>query len=347
MDTDQRKLLRKFLDGQCSSQEQRQVKMLLDTPEGKAAMQELMEEQDVLAGLYASPGADERGLDDKVEIWKEQVRERIASTEGSGSRPVRKLRFLRMAAVWTGILFAGGVGVWQIRHAISPEQAVAYIKKENLRGVPVQHMLPDSTSVYLAAGSALSYPKDYPESGREVTLQGAAFFDVKQDEAHPFIIHTGEVQTQVLGTSFRVSAFEGEPLEVAVATGKVGVSAKAGKEQRGLAILTPGLKISYDRATAKASTGRVDISGLEQWRSGELVFDEQPLGLVAHELQRRFGVTVVCKDPETAGYRVSGAFAATEPVEKVLKMLSILGKFRCEAQGDSTFHLYKTGDTQQ
>lgn len=347
MDTEQRKLLRKFLDGQCTGHEQQQVKALLDTPEGQAAMQEMMEEQDIQAGLYTSPGTDEGNLDHKVQDWKKQVQERILSAENNESRPVRRLRFLRIAALWAGILFAGGIGAWQIRHTIFPGQAIAYIKKENLRGIPVQYILPDSTSVYLAAGSTLSYPEDYPQSGRDVKLQGAAFFDVKQDEAHPFIIHTGEVQTRVLGTSFKVSAFEGEPLEVAVVTGKVGVSAQQGKEQRELAILTPGLKVSYDRATTKASAGKVDVGGLEQWRSGELVFDEQPLGLVAHELQRRFGVTVICKDPETAGYRVSGAFAATEPVEKVLKMLSILGKFRCEAQGDSTFHLYQTGDTQQ
>lgn len=342
MDTEQRKLLRKFLEGQCTDHEHQQVKALLDTPEGKATMQELMEEQDIRAGLYSLPQADERDLNYKVQDWKRQVHERIASDKKDEARPVRRLRFLRNAAVWAGILMVGSIAVWQTRRLISsPEQATVYIKKENLQGIPVRHILPDSTSVYLAAGSTLSYPEDYPRSGRDVKLQGAAFFDVKRDEAHPFTIYTGEVQTRVLGTSFRVYAFEGEPLEVAVATGKVGVSAQAGKEQRELAILTPGLKVSYDRATAKASTGKVDVSGLEQWKSGELVFDEQPLGLVAYELQRRFGVTVNCKDPETAGYRVSGTFAATEPVGKVLKMLSILGKFRYEAQGDSIFHLYK------
>ncbi|RPD42065.1 FecR family protein [Chitinophaga barathri] len=343
MDIEQGKLLRKFLEGQCTDSEQQQVKALLDTPEGKSIMQELMEEQDLRAGLYALPGADERDLDRKVEDWKNQVHERIVADEKKGAHPVvRKLRFLRNAAVWAGILFAGGVAAWKVRETIFTEQATVYIKKENQRGIPVRYILPDSTSVYLAAGSTLRYPEDYPQSGRDVELQGAAFFDVKQDEAHPFIIHTGDVQTRVLGTSFRVSNFEGEPLEVAVATGKVGVSAQAGKAQHELAVLTPGLKMSYDRATAKAITGKVDIGGLDQWKSGEMVFDEQPLGLVAHELQRRFGITVVCKDPEAAAYRVSGTFAATEPVEKVLKMLSILGKFRYEARGDSTYHLYKT-----
>ncbi len=346
MDTGQRKLLSDFLEGQCTDHERQQVKALLATPEGQALMQELMEERDIQAGLYASPEAEERDLDYKVQDWKKQVHERIAFAEKNEGRPVRRLRFLRNVAVWAGILFAGGIAAWQIRRTITTERTIAYIKKENLRGIPVRYILPDSSSVYLAAGSMLSYPADYPGSGRDVELQGAAFFEVKRDDAHPFIIHTGDVRTRVLGTSFRVSAFESEPLEVAVATGKVGVSTQSGKAQHELAILTSGLKISYDRATAKASTGKVDLSGLEQWRSGELVFDEQPLGLVAQELQRRFGVTIICKDPAAAGYRVSGTFAATESLEKVLKMLSILGKFRYQAAGDSTFHLYKTGDTQ-
>lgn len=91
MDTEQRQLLRKFLEGQCADHERQQVKALLDTPEGKTTLQELMEEQDIQAGLYALPGADERDLDDKAQDWKRQVHERIASAKRSESRPVRRL----------------------------------------------------------------------------------------------------------------------------------------------------------------------------------------------------------------------------------------------------------------
>lgn len=344
MDNRQRQLLQKFLMGACTPSEQQQVKKLLDTKDGKALLSELMEQRDQTAGLYEQQGADEQDLDDKVQYWKTQVHERMASAKKNDDRPVRRLRFLRYAAIWAGILLTAGVAVWQVRKSATPSEMV-YVKKENLKGVPVRYVLPDSSSIYLAAGSSFSYAEDYPKSGRDIQLQGAAFFDVKRDEAHPFTIHTGEVATRVLGTSFRVSAFEGEPLEVAVATGKVGVSKNEGKEE--LATLTPGKKISYDKVSGKAELSDVEIGGLEQWKTGELVFDEQSLALVAKELKRRYGVTVICKDAATSGYKVSGTFGATDSVETVLKMLSILGKFQYDVQDGNTYYLSKTKDMRQ
>lgn len=341
MDNRQQQLLQKFMIGGCTPSEQQQVKKLLDTEEGKVLLSELMEQRDQAAGLYEQPAPDETDLDAKVQYWKTQVHERMASAKKNDDRPVIRLRFLRYAAIWAGILLTTGVTVWQVRKSVSPSEIV-YVKKENFKGVPVRYVLPDSSSIYLAAGSSFSYAEDYPESGRDINLQGAAFFDVKRDEAHPFTIHTGEVATKVLGTSFKVSGFEGESLEVAVATGKVSVSKSEGKEE--LATLTPGKKISYDRGTGKMKLSDVEIAGLEQWKAGDLVFDEQPLELVAKELKRRYGVLVICKDAATSGYKVSGTFGATDSVETVLKMLSILGKFNYDVKDGNTYYLSKTKD---
>lgn len=341
MDNRQQQLLQKFMIGGCTPSEQQQVKKLLDTEEGKVLLSELMEQRDQTAGLYEQPAPDERDLDAKVQYWKTQVHERMASAKKNDDRPVIRLRFLRYAAIWAAILLTTGVAVWQVNKMATPSEIV-YVKKENFKGVPVRYVLPDSSSIYLTAGSSFSYAEDYPQSGRDINLQGAAFFDVKRDEAHPFTIHTGEVATKVLGTSFRVSAFEGEPLEVAVATGKVGVSKADSKEE--LATLTPGKKISYDRGTGKIKLSDVEIAGLEQWKAGDLVFDEQPLELVAKELKRRYGVLVICKDAATSGYKVSGTFGATDSVETVLKMLSILGKFNYDVKDGNTYYLSKTKD---
>jgi ferric-dicitrate binding protein FerR (iron transport regulator) len=344
MDNQQRQLLQKFLNGLCSKSEEQQVKQLLETAEGKTILSELMEERDQAAGLYEKPGANEQDLDGRVQYWKTQVYERMTPLKKNAITPVRRLRFLRHVAVWAGIVLTVGVAVWQVKKATTPQEIV-YIKKENAKGVPVHYILPDSSSIYLAAGSSFSYAEDYPKSGRDINLDGAAFFDVKRDEAHPVTIHTGEVQTRVLGTSFRVTAFAGEPMEVAVATGKVAVSAAEGKTE--LAMLTPGEKVSYDPATKKAEPGNIEIDALQQWKTGELVFDEEPLELVAKELKRHYGVTVVCRDGATAGYRVSGTFEATDSVETVLKMLSILGKFKYEVQDGNTYYLSKTKDMRQ
>jgi len=335
-----RQLLQKFLNGLCSPSEQQRVKTLLDTKEGKTILIKLMEELDLAADQYEKPGIDEKDLGPRVQYWKKLVHERMAPIKKNDIRPIRSIRILRQAAVWVGLIFTFGIAAWQIKRTLI-QQDIVYIKKENTKGVPVRYILPDSSSIYLAAGSSLSYAEDFPEKGRDIKLTGAAFFDVKRDEAKPFTIHTGKVQTQVLGTSFKVTAFEGELLEVAVATGKVAVGTSENKNK--IAILTPGKKVSFDPLTKKAKLSIIAIDGLEQWKSGELIFDDQPLELVVKELQRRYGVRVVCRDRTTAAYRVSGSFGAKDSIETILKMLSILGKFNYEMQRGSIYYLSKTG----
>src|SRR5690625_6727137 len=59
---------------------------------------------------------------------------------------------------------------------------------------------------------------------REVILEGEAFFDVVPDPDKPFIVHSENLRTKVLGTSFNIRAFEDEQdIKITVATGKVAV----------------------------------------------------------------------------------------------------------------------------
>src|SRR6202000_336004 len=96
----------------------------------------------------------------------------------------------------------------------------------NPRGQRSVVRLSDSTIVYLGPDSKINFPGRFNGKTRELNLEGEAFFQVKKDHQHPFIIHTGDVSTTVLGTSFKITAFKGEPLTVSVATGKVRVDEK-------------------------------------------------------------------------------------------------------------------------
>ena len=67
--------------------------------------------------------------------------------------------------------------------------------------------LPDGSTVWLNAGSKLTYTKDFGKEIREVTLIGEAFFDVTKMKEKPFIIHTSSINIKVLGTAFNVKAY--------------------------------------------------------------------------------------------------------------------------------------------
>lgn len=92
-------------------------------------------------------------------------------------------------------------------------------------------VLPDGTKVFLNYNSSLTYPADFDGDLRTVSLQGEAFFDVKPDAAHPFVINANGTEIRVLGTSFNVKAYKEAPVRVDVSTGKVEVS-KASRKIR-------------------------------------------------------------------------------------------------------------------
>lgn len=82
-----------------------------------------------------------------------------------------------------------------------------------------QITLDDGTQVTLTPFPP-EYPKQFPAEGtREVHLTGEARFEVAKDSARPFIVSSGKMQTQVLGTVFDVNAYPGKVVAVTLFQG--------------------------------------------------------------------------------------------------------------------------------
>jgi ferric-dicitrate binding protein FerR (iron transport regulator) len=109
----------------------------------------------------------------------------------------------------------------------------------------------------LNSESRLEYPDSFKGTSREVRLEGEAYFVVAHNEAQPFLVHTGEVTTRVLGTQFNVSSYPGhEQVSIAVATGKVAVSNQNNLEEDGRQVILDANEwASYSTVTHSFSTG--------------------------------------------------------------------------------------------
>src|SRR5688572_6874252 len=84
-------------------------------------------------------------------------------------------------------------------------------------------LLPDSSIVWLNAGSRLTYKEQFGTTHRITTLTGEAFFDVKKSRI-PFIIHSNGIQIKVLGTAFNVRSYPNEKTETSLIRGTVEVT---------------------------------------------------------------------------------------------------------------------------
>ncbi len=326
-----RQLLEKFLAGIYTRDELRQVNTLLDTEAGRDMLDELIEQGE--RHKLTRPLPTDAVRRELVLAKSSEMRQRIAAYQRSRrTLRSRKMAISRVAAVFSGVLLVAGALFWRG----GDSAAVEYAELSNPGGVPVLHELSDGSQVWLAAGSTLKYPADFHDKGRSVELSGEAFFDVARDESRPFTIRTGAMETRVLGTSFKITAFEGHEHEVSVATGKVSVSRK-GKE---LALLTRGASVRHNPATGETNRIVIDPAGLESWKSGTMTFDELSIGLIARQLEARYGIEVEFADPAVAWRKVSGTVRPEEGIDKIMGMLGFVGKFQYSNLDDKHYTIY-------
>ena len=228
-------------------------------------------------------------------LWKESF---AGIKEQINQAPVRKFKILKWwpaataAAIIGALLFfmAGDKKPLPVN-----EYQVVWTSKTAAPGKIVKVMLPDSSEIWLNSGSSISFPQNLQHAGiRTVKLNGEAFFKVKRDPAHPFIVKSQHIQTRVLGTSFNIRAWKGSRPEVTVLTGKVAVSRDSAGVQSSAVHLLPDQKAVYDVRLARLLREDVDDAKTSvDWRTGKMNFESTPMEEVFQRISRKYAVKVV------------------------------------------------------
>ncbi len=190
----------------------------------------------------------------------------------------------------------------RLRH-ISPSLTDNAVRRVNATSQVESIRLEDGSTVALYPGSTLQYPTHFAAANREVYLRGKAFFSISRNPKKPFWVYTGTLSTQVLGTSFMVSAFaEGTTAQVEVKSGRVSVyrlsdverARRDGLTERAGVILTPNQQVAYsqtDERLVKTVVARPAL--LQPSRPTAFVFDETPIADVFALLEKTYGLPVL------------------------------------------------------
>jgi len=162
--------------------------------------------------------------------------------------------------------------------------------------------LPDGSTVTLNQNSTLTYPEQFEDDERMVTLSGEAFFDIQRNEAAMFIARSQLADVEVLGTSFNIDAYPGTTrFEVSVSTGLVQLrprnSSKTIKMEKGqVGVFNTETKLIY-KNWANPNTDR--------WRTGVLTFDDQYLRDVILEIEMEFDIEVNLERTALEGRKIT------------------------------------------
>lgn len=355
-------LLSRKLSGEISIPEQQELDRLMDARDGT--------EPDLHAwSLIQDPAfaglEDDEVLDAAGVYWEKQ--QEIIGEE----IPVPKARWRKHRAVWLaaaciGLLIAAYAGLISRPPAASPENELhefAMLRTgDNERK---EFLLPDSSRVTLNENSVFTYDKDLTVHGnRSAHFSGEGYFEITHNPEAPFVIETAYMDIRVMGTTFNLLASQANPVaEATLFNGKIAVTLHKDQRNERVIILRPEEKLTLSTGIEKitpatqpepetqwkhavqytvseiAKPPEENIYRENAWVRGKVVFENDSLGMVAHYLEEKYGVTIVFDDPAVRTSRLRGVFR-DESLQSILEALKFINAFNDFKIDGSTVTIY-------
>jgi len=215
------------------------------------------------------------------------------------------------AAAAAAIVLIGGA-FWFLSnsHNTSDNGKEQWVKRSNGKATRSFVELADGSKIWLNAQSVLTYPERFRGDSREIYLEGEAFFDVATNAKRPFIVHLKKGTIKVLGTSFNIRAYENEPVQTAVVTGKVAFIPRyeGTRKISDTILVTPDVKVTYTASSGTLIKGNTIGSEDKAWTEGRLIFRNATLEEIGASLQRNFNKQVEFEANAPKQYRLTGSF---------------------------------------
>lgn len=258
--------------------------------------------------------------DRKAAMWTHIQAEKDASPlEIAYVNPNRTL-WRRLAVAATFLLFA--TGLWFLTQKRGPsvsDPILATKKVETQFQQRKQVTLPDGSVVTLNADSKLRIAENWNDAAtREVWLEGEAFFEVTKKPntgAAKFIVHTNQLDVEVLGTAFNVKARRGST-EVVLQSGKVNLK----KLDKTIVEMKPNDRVQVvdnqivdNQINAPIVPQIVKTEKFTAWTNGKIIFDNTPLSEIANAIEDHFGYKVNIVNKELLDSRYTGELLTDMP----------------------------------
>ncbi|GGI25710.1 FecR family protein [Pedobacter mendelii] len=318
-------LLRKFIEKDLSSEEFLKLKEILADPNYEPLIHELMAEEweMIKPVLNFSKGQSEY-------LFKRITKDkRFTDSIQNKKKHFRMLiNTIKIAACFFVVLISALV-IYNYHNPQSPD----YVYYTSPLGKRSYYLFPDGSKVWLNAGTKVRIAKDFQGKFREVFLEGEAFFDVVHNTKKPFIIHTGNILTQVLGTAFNVSAYPKKNISVVVLRGKVGVK----DAKRLVVFVNPNQQLAYDFKTSVLKTEQVNAELYTSWTKGELELNDVSVEEAAEIISRWYNVKIVFKNESIKKSHFVASFETNTPLKQVIEIISKLNKFNYEINQNTIY----------
>lgn len=293
----------KFLNNECTTEELREVEQWIGESDDNARE---------LFGLEAASCAASAVSDDA------QSRSRVAGLIQSKieayeamRRRARRLSIVRWsaAAVVAGVVAT--LAFVFMHRGVEMVTVDTYAESKMV-------VLPDSSRVWLNEYASLSYPKEFSDHSREISLKGEAYFEVTKDAARPFRVTGDYLTVEVLGTKFNFFSSAKRENFVSLIEGKVEVKPNSNKD--GI-VIAPGQKLTLNPENAKINITEGNVALDAVWHNGMIPFSNATISEIAQDLETLYNIDIVIRPSVNTAQTYSGASPKYESIDSTLSAL--------------------------
>ncbi|MCE7042826.1 FecR family protein [Dyadobacter sp. CY312] len=307
-------LLNRYRNGECNERERQLIEQWLNLVDGDKPTHSAEEYNQI-----------------ENRIWNAINRKEEANVEEIPlTQPVFlwKTWYAAAAAIVFLVMF---LGVYRYQKQVSTGTAAVLtevklpnqmVRKINNTSKPIGYKFGDGSKIVLNPQSSVEFPENFASDKREVYLNGKAFFEIERNPDKPFLVHSGDVITKVLGTSFWVEGHGNKKqVEVSVVTGKVSVFQKdnnrdyARENIKSGVVITANQRVKYLRENHTFITSLVEmpvpvLAGNQPvLTNADFKFEDQPLSEIVEKLELAYGIKIVLDNESLNGCLFTGDIA--------------------------------------
>lgn len=219
----------------------------------------------------------------------------------------------RPKMLWGGAIAAGLAIMVAVPNFYSKSKPATY---DNAGTVPRSLTLANGINVTLAPSSRIVV------TGKDAAAielaRGEAYFDVRHDPARTLTVSAGQYRVSDIGTRFAVNLGNGS-FRVGVADGTVSVITPSAAKA---VMVFAGHQLAGGNGDLTLSP--VDSAQVGSWRTGRLSYTDAPLGLVATDITRYSGKTIIV-DPSVEKRHFSGSLVIGDGSRLVGDLATVMG----------------------
>jgi transmembrane sensor len=170
--------------------------------------------------------------------------------------------------------------------------------------------------------------------GAAVLEKGEAYFEIKHDAAHPFVVSAGGRKIVDVGTKFLVRN-GADHLEVALFEGRVLLGAPDGSKTAPSKLAAGDVAIATANSISIVKRPLRALANEVSWRQGVLIFHRTSLADAAAEFNRYNSRKLIVADADAARLKIDGKFR-TNDVASFTEVAEDVLRLRIERQGNQT-----------